>query len=113
MARRYPIGAEVTSEGVDFRVWAPQRQRVEVVVENVEGATSLKREESGYFSGSIAGARAGLRYRFRLDGAGSFPDPVSRFQPQGPHGPSQAIDPSTFPWSDAAWPGCALEGQVI
>ena len=54
-----------------------------------------------------------MRYRFRLDGAGLFPDPASRFQPEGPHAASEVIDPSTFPWSDAHWPGVSLEGQVI
>ncbi len=42
-----------------------------------------------------------------------FPIRLSRFQPEGPHGPSQVIDPALFPWRDAAWPGIALPGQVI
>ena len=113
MQRRYPIGAEPAPEGVHFRVWAPERRRVQVVVEGAETAVELEREGSGYFSGLIAGARAGLRYRYRLDGAGLFPDPASRFQPDGPHEASEVIDPSTFPWSDASWPGVELEGQVI
>jgi maltooligosyltrehalose trehalohydrolase len=113
MQRRYPIGAEPTAQGVHFRVWAPKRRRVEVVVEGAEHAVSLEREEPGYFSGLIEGAKAGLRYRFRLDGAGMFPDPASRFQPEGPHSASEVIDPSAFPWTDANWPGVSLEGQVI
>jgi maltooligosyltrehalose trehalohydrolase len=121
MQRRYPVGAEATPEGIHFRVWAPRRRRVEVVVEGAEHAVSLEREAagplghegSGYFSGLIEGARAGGRYRFRLDGAGLFPDPASRFQPEGPHAASEVIDPSTFPWSDAKWPGVLLEGQII
>jgi maltooligosyltrehalose trehalohydrolase len=42
-----------------------------------------------------------------------FPDPASRFQPEGPHGPSQVIDPSAFAWTDADWKGLTLEGQVL
>jgi maltooligosyltrehalose trehalohydrolase len=121
MQRRYPIGAELAPEGVHFRVWAPKRRRVEVVVEGAETSASLEhraavpleREASGYFSGLVPGAKAGLRYRFRLDHAGLFPDPASRFQPEGPHAASEVIDPSTFTWSDAQWPGVSLEGQVI
>ncbi|MGA7235175.1 MAG: malto-oligosyltrehalose trehalohydrolase [Bryobacteraceae bacterium] len=113
MQRRYPIGAEPAPDGVHFRVCAPERRRVQVVVEGAETAVELEREESGYFSGLIEGAQAGLRYRFRLDGAGLFPDPASRFQPDGPHAASEVIDPSTFPWRDASWPGVELEGQVI
>src|SRR5262249_16837781 len=55
------------------------------------------------------------RYRFRLDGfdADSYPDPASRFQPEGPHGSSEIVDPSTFAWNDSTWEGVSLEGQVI
>jgi maltooligosyltrehalose trehalohydrolase len=121
MQRRYPVGAEATPEGVHFRVWAPKRRRVEVVVEGAEHAVSLEREAagplghegSGYFSGLFEDAKAGLRYRFRLDGAGLFPDPASRFQPEGPHAASEVIDPSAFAWSDAQWRGVSLEGQII
>lgn len=112
MKRRYPIGAEVSADGVHFRVWAPQRTSVDVVVGD-ESAHPLQRETSGHFSGLVAGAKAGDLYRFRLDGGGQFPDPASRFQPQGPHGPSQIVDPARFQWTDANWRGVALEGQVI
>src|SRR5581483_10562776 len=59
-------------------------------------------------------AGAGTRYRFRLDGGERlFPDPASRFQPDGPHGPSQVINPHSFKWTDQAWPGVSMRGQVI
>ena len=70
-------------------------------------------EGNGYFSGAVPGAAAGTDYRFALDDAGLFPDPASRFQPEGPHGPSRVIDPSSFTWSDHAWPGLKLPGQII
>ena len=58
---------------------------------------ALTPEASGYFSGLVAGAGAGTLYRYRLDGeAALYPDPASRFQPRGPHGPSQVIDPDIF-----------------
>src|SRR5262249_44565849 len=59
-------------------------------------------------------AKQGSLYRFRLDGETNlYPDPASRFQPDGPHGPSQVIDPAAFRWSDQRWGGVALEGQVV
>lgn len=61
-------------------------------------------ERGGYFSGIVAEARTGSLYKYRLE-QGSFPDPVSRFQPQGPHGPSQVVDPGTFKWTDSHWKG--------
>ncbi len=116
--RRLPVGAEVTSEGVHFRVWAPLRKRVEVVFEESSSEEwevdfELTPEKDGYFSGLMQGAGAGALYKYRLDGGDAFPDPASRFQPQGPHGPSQVIDPSTFRWTDHGWPGIGPEGQVI
>jgi maltooligosyltrehalose trehalohydrolase len=111
-SRRFPIGAEITPDGAHFRLWAPKRQRVEVVLES-GGATELKREPDGYFSGLLPGARAGDRYRYRLDGGDSYPDPISRFQPEGPHGASELVDPASFPWTDSSWKGGRLEGQVI
>ena len=110
--RAYPIGAEVLpSGGTHFRVWAPRRRRVEVLLENA--AVELQPEPGGYFSGAAPAAGPGSLYRFRLDSADSFPDPASRFQPEGPHGPSQVVDPARFPWTDHAWPGSTLGPGVI
>jgi maltooligosyltrehalose trehalohydrolase len=85
---------------------------VEAVLDSGE-AVKLEREPGGYWSGTHPAAGPGALYRFRLDGGGTFPDPASRFQPRGPHGPSQVIDPAQFQWSAAAWKGPSLEGQVI
>ena len=98
--------------GVSFRVWAPRRHSVDV--EFQDGTTiPLQREAGGYFSGLAAQAGHGTRYRFRLDRGDAYPDPASRFQPEGPHGFSQVIDPARFHWTDAAWQGAALHGQAI
>src|ERR1700730_4646001 len=105
--RRLPIGAEVLPRGgVHFRVWAPECRTVEVSLEGgpdvgIRGEpflAGLTPEGNGYFSGNVPGAGAGTLYRFRLNKEDpSYPDPASRFQPQGPHGPSQVIDPAKFP----------------
>lgn len=112
------VGAEYSSGGgVHFRVWAPGRERVSVAFEDADGRESsgpaLDREPGGYFSGAAPRARPGALYRFRLDDEGSFPDPASRFQPRGPHGPSQVVDPGVFVWGDHAWRGARREGQVL
>ena len=89
VARTLPVGAEALSGGgVHFRVWAPKRRRVEVILEGGDGpAFELEREEGGYFSAFVERAGAGTLYRFRLDGDEYlYPDPASRFQPEGPHG---------------------------
>lgn len=110
--RRLPLGAEPGAEGTHFRVWAPLRRRVEAVLEGGP-AFRLEPEAGGYFSGLVEEARPGTLYRFRLDGLGPFPDPASRFQPEGPHGPSMVVDPGAFAWTDAPWRGVRLQGQVL
>jgi len=98
---------------VHFRVWAPGRRSVEVLVDG-EGATRrLEPEPGGWFSGLARGLRAGALYRYRLDDGEALPDPASRFQPDGPHGPSEVIDPDRFAWTDAGWRGLRPEGQVV
>ena len=110
--RRLPIGPELHDRGVHFRVWAPRRRRVDVVIDGRDHALDPE-GETGYFAGSVAGARAGTRYRFRLDGGRTYPDPASRFQPDGPHGDSEIVDPARFRWSDAGWRGVTATRQVL
>lgn len=112
---RLGLGAEVRRDDVFFRVWATKCQRVEVVIEkdNDEHPVPLTAETDGYFSGLVSHLKAGALYWYRLDGQHQYPDPCSRFQPYGPHGPSQVVDPFAFTWSDADWPGMRLPGQVI
>lgn len=117
-SRRIPVGAEAVDGGVHFRVWAPRSQKVAVQFHEPQAKSKsalvveLDPEGDGYFSGLVADAEPGMLYKFKLD-SGVFPDPVSRFQPEGPHGPSQIVDPSRFLWTDADWRGVPREGQVI
>ena len=113
--RRYPVGAEVVDgEGVHFRVWAPRRKSVAVAVNGgPTGGHALKAEDDGYFSGLVTGVSAGTPYRLQLDGGEAFPDPASRYQPEGPHGPSEVVDPASFRWTDTDWKGVRLPGQVL
>ncbi len=116
--RRLPIGAEPLNEGgVDFRVWAPRCREVRVVLLDdsggEQGSYPLEREKGGYFRAQVSAAQPGSLYKFQLDNSGRFPDPASRFQPQGVHGPSEVIDPAQFKWTDADWHGASLKGQVL
>jgi maltooligosyltrehalose trehalohydrolase len=113
--RRYPVGAELKEGGAHLRLWAPARRQVEVVWGKDQArSTRLEAEPDGYFSGFVPGLEAGDRYAFRLDGEeATFPDPASRSQPDGPHGPSALVDPGAFPWTDGDWRGLGPRGQVI
>ena len=109
-----PVGAEVSGNNeTHFRVWAPERKSAVVVSENQFKPVQLQQEQGGYFSGFAQSATAGMRYKYQLDGGEAYPDPASRFQPQGPHGWSQIVDADTFSWTDGDWPGIHLAGQVV
>jgi maltooligosyltrehalose trehalohydrolase len=118
VSRRFPIGAEVLSSGrTHVRVWAPARQRVAVVHGpglSCAGALVAEKDGDGMFSGLVDGLSTGGLYAFRLDDdPHPYPDPASRFQPEGPHGPSELIDPAGFRWTDEGWKGVGARGQVL
>ena len=109
------MGAQLTPGGVHFRVWAPNARQVEVEIEGEAGKwhQALPPEgDEGVFSGLVPGLKAGARYRYRLDAQNSYPDPYSRCQPLGVHGPSEVVDPE-FPWEDEEWLGSGLRHAVI
>lgn len=110
-----PIGAETTPDGsgTRFRVWAPDHRDVTVIFESDHAPVALTAEGNGYFSGEAPAIAAGETYKFKLDGSGPFPDPASRFQPLGPHGFSQVVDPRSFEWTDNRWSGCQMKGQIV
>ncbi len=105
------LGAVVGPDSVRFRVWAPRARRVAVAL--VGGDVPMERQADGTWEATVPGVGAGSRYKFRLDGGDSFPDPYSRAQPDGVHGPSAVVDPSAFVWHDAAWPGIGIRELVV
>jgi maltooligosyltrehalose trehalohydrolase len=101
---RLDLGAILLDSGeTRFRVWAPRAESVSVQL--LGGETSrtlpLRADVDGYFAGTVGGARAGDCYFYRLADGTARPDPASRFQPQGVHGPSQIVDPRAFSWQAA------------
>jgi len=116
VSRKSPIGVEYlpSRHEAHVRVWAPKCRQVEVVLTDSGMVHQLTPELDGYFSGLLENVSEGTLYSYRLDDAPDlYPDPASRFQPSGPHGPSQIIDPSQFHWTDDHWPGLSAKGQVL
>lgn len=108
--RALPIGVEVTSVGVHARLHAPRCKHVAVVTPD-KIAIELAPSAGGYFSAACEALQEGSLYKFQLDGE-LYPDPASRFQPEGPHGWSQVIDPRKYRWNDHLWNGPQRIGQV-
>ena len=106
------MGANPVTGGVKFSVWAPAVQRVEVELDGGR-LVPLQPDANGVWSGLVSDAGPGTRYRYRLNGEVARPDPYSRSQPEGPHGPSEVVDPEAFDWQDAGWPGLGIQGLVI
>ncbi len=108
------VGAAVTPTGVAFRVWAPNAtDSVAVVIEGNGAREELRRAADGYWAGEVAGIGAGARYRYAIDGGDPLPDPASRFQPEGVHGPSAVVDPAGYTWQDGGWDGLSASTLSI
>ncbi len=107
------LGAARLSDGrCEFCLWAPRAEKVDVeLVAPRREVFPLTRVAAGYHHGYVGRVAPGSRYFYLLDGANERPDPASRFQPDGVHGPSEIID-DEFPWTDHGWSGIAL-GQLV
>ncbi len=110
-----PFGAQTQKNGgVRFRLWAPNARRVELCLENPNSLElQLKPVDSGWFELTTGEASSSSRYRYRIDGSVTVPDPASRFQPEDVHGPSEVIDAQAFEWTDYAWRGREWEEAII
>jgi maltooligosyltrehalose trehalohydrolase len=100
----------VCGAGTAFRVWAPGAKKIEA---KLGGGSILPMvaAEDGYWEASVHSSLDGEDYRFVINGSSDWPDPASRFQPQGVHGPSRVTD-LTFAWSDQNWKGPKLEDYI-
>src|SRR2546425_3667285 len=112
MDSRNVPGASVHDDGVSFRVWAPRCQSVDLVLEG-RPPLAMSRGDEGIFEMTVPRVGAGARYQYRLDGERHRPDPTSRWQPDGVHGPSAVVDPTAFGWTDAGFRGHALADLVF
>jgi maltooligosyltrehalose trehalohydrolase len=112
---KLPIGAEISEGGTRFRVWAPKAETLQLTLltGRSAGRYPMERDPEGYYSVLVEEAGAGDRYRFRIDDSRELPDPASRFQPEGVHGPSAVVDGSLHDWQDDGWTSIPLEEYVI
>ncbi len=110
------LGAWFERAQTHFRLWAPSKTTVSLVLDPYGSARReipLERREAGFFETAVGGVTPGDLYMYSPDGDGPFPDPASRFQPLGVHEPSAIVDPRAFTWSDGEWRGLPLERAVF
>ena len=106
------LGAHLNdAEHVRFSVWAPQALKVEVEIYPTPDSPlrhEMVKDGRGVWSADIDGT-PGLLYRYRLNEEWGYPDPYSRSQPEGVHGPSEVVDASAFSWTDDVWQGLSRD----
>lgn len=109
------LGASVIDQTqTRFRVWCPKAGSVSVRIVDQENPTiPLTKIEGGYWEGTLTDLPLGTTYRYLIDEQTERPDPASRFQPEGVHGPSQVIDSSSFHWTDQNWRGISLTDYIV
>jgi maltooligosyltrehalose trehalohydrolase len=114
VSMNYPaVGSFLKNQNAcSFTVWAPLRKKVEVVIENEKSLHELTKNDVGYWSATVENIKPGTNYFFRLDGDKKYPDPASRAQPDGVHGPSAVVE-HTYHWTDTEWKGIPLYDMVI
>jgi maltooligosyltrehalose trehalohydrolase len=111
---RFSVGAHCLSNNrCFFRVWSPLASTIDLLLLDSRGrSVSLQKTADGYFHVEVENVSPGALYRYRIDNNKERPDPASRYQPQGVHGPSQVIDPA-FQWEDSCWFGLPLRDYII
>jgi maltooligosyltrehalose trehalohydrolase len=109
------LGANFDSDkNLSFKVWAPKCKEITVIFQEEQKRTlNLKKDESGYFTGNLSNVKPGALYKYLVDNKECFPDPVSRFLPEGLKGPTMVIDPTNYQWNDQNWSGIKIKGQII
>ncbi len=99
-------GAAVIAGGVRHRTWCKHQDATVLIVDahgRVLRTVPLQAEDDGYFSATDSDGRAGDLYQYRFGGSQGWPDPASRWQPHGVHGPSMVVDPHKYQWRDESW----------
>jgi len=110
------FGAWPGADGTAFRLWSTAAARITLRIESSDDGSrelDVPAEGPGRFSVFVPGVGPGALYRYRMDEGPWLPDPASRFQPLGVHGPSQVVDPQAFAWTDVSWTGIDLADLVL
>src|SRR5207248_6272632 len=110
---RSDLGAAWLDGGrCQFRLWAPLAEEVQLHMVGPKDVTlRMQAKPAGYHQTIVENISPGVQYKYRLPSGKELPDPVSRYQPQGVHGPSEVIDPH-FDWHDQHWFGLPIDNYI-
>jgi len=107
-------GAQLQPKGeCCFRVWAPLKRKVTLLLPEHNATHDMQQDANGYWEVSVPNIQPGTLYYYVLDDNGRRPDPASRCQPEGVHGPSAVTDPHGFTFTDDSWQGMPLENMIL
>jgi maltooligosyltrehalose trehalohydrolase len=109
------LGAIWTVTATTFRLWATAPHHVELVIEGRDAPLPMQPspDAPGLWTLEVPDVPEGARYGYLLNGEGPYPDPCSRFQPDGVHALSAVVAPDRYRWLDDGWPGLSRDGLVI
>lgn len=107
------VGAKQEGGTIFFCVWAPFSSSMEVeIIAPTKQIIPLKQDEFGYWSGKYKSDKESVLYSYLIDKKNSRPDPASRYQPEGVHGPSSTVI-DDFGWTDAGYKQVAIAEMII
>jgi 1,4-alpha-glucan branching enzyme len=106
-----PMGATLTSGGATFRVLAPRAKEVYIRGDfngwAMDASSLLVPDGTGRWTGFVAGAKDGHKYKFYVVGNGTEGfkrDPYAReLTPTWPNPDCILRSAATFPWQDWSW----------
>jgi maltooligosyltrehalose trehalohydrolase len=113
--QRAPLGANRRADGAwEFSVWAPEREKVALHILGIRDRfVAMNKDGCGYHQAVVNDIEPRSRYFYRLDGSQEYPDPASRYQPNGVHQASEIFDVAAFQWTDANWKAPSLEQSIF
>lgn len=106
--------------GVSFRdgsalvsVWAPKAGSMELKRLRENEILPMEQQDRGWWRLHTGALRPGDRYQLLMDGEKALPDPASLKQPEGVHGPSEAVDLKRIQPPAGDWAGLPLKDYII
>jgi maltooligosyltrehalose trehalohydrolase len=97
----------------EILVWAPEADRVAIVLADSTEQLQLEKGEYGHWTLVTGALKPGELYQFTINGGDPLPDPATLWQPDGVHGPSAAYDVNQFQWNDGSWQNPELKSYII